>query len=107
MAEGTENTLKSNEQFLFRGAHTVILVISSHDVNAAIAASNMELMAEALGIGAMYAGDFTWIANKSEEIRKLLNLKEDQEIKVSLALGYPDVRFFRTVPRKTPTVQWM
>ncbi|NTV91531.1 MAG: nitroreductase, partial [Clostridiales bacterium] len=73
---------------------------------AALASSNMELMAEALGLGVLYVGYFTAGANQSREIIKLLDLKNEDKVVTCLALGYPSVKYLRTVPRKTPVIRW-
>jgi nitroreductase len=97
----------SEENFIFRGATALILTISPHTVNASLASANMELMAEALGLGVVYVGYFTNIAAHSEEIKRMLGLNESQKIVTCLALGYPAVKYQRTVPRKKPVIRWM
>lgn len=94
------------EDSLFFHAPAVLLIVSDSPVNAALAASNMELMAVAQGLGAFYCGFFTRAAHDNQEIKKLLGLSAKQEIAVCLVLGYPDVTYLRTVPRKKADVSW-
>ena len=92
--------------FLFFKAPAVILVISQREINASLAAMNMELMAEALGLGAVYVGLFTRVANANKKIRESLGLSDDENIAACLALGYPKVQYLRSVPRKKARVVW-
>jgi nitroreductase/NAD-dependent dihydropyrimidine dehydrogenase PreA subunit len=93
--------------FLFHRAPAVILVISPSEINACLAAMNMELMAEALGLGVVYVGLFTKPANVNKKLRETLGVKEDEKIAACLALGYPDVQYLRSAPRKNAEVKWI
>jgi len=92
--------------FLFFKAPVVILVISQNEINASLAAMSMELMAESLGLGTVYVGLFTRPANQNKELRESLGVAEDESIAVCLAVGYPKVRYFRSVPREKANVIW-
>jgi len=92
--------------FLFHKAPTVILVVSQSEINACLAAMNMELMAEALGLGTLYVGLFTRPANGNKPLRERLGIAEDESIAACLALGYPNVQYLRSVPRKKAEVIW-
>ena len=92
--------------FLFFSAPAVILVISPSDINACLAAMNMELMAEALDLGAVYVGLFTIPANKNKNLRESLGIADDENIAACLALGYPKVKYLRSVSRKNANVIW-
>lgn len=91
---------------LFFDAGTVILVLSTSVQNACIAAAHMETMVYALGLGMLYSGFFTRAAAHSQEIKKYLNLKKGQEVVACLVIGYPDVTYQRTVPRKEVEIAW-
>lgn len=45
-----------DDHFFFKNAPAAIVVVSKDEINASLAASNMELMAEALGLGVLYSG---------------------------------------------------
>ena len=92
--------------FLFYDAPAIILVISPREINACLAAANMELMAEALGLGVVYVGLFTAPANVNRELRASLGIAEGENIFACLALGYPAVTYKRSAPRKTANVIW-
>ena len=44
-----------DDRFFFKGAPAVIVVIARGDIDGALAASNMELMAQAHGLGVLYS----------------------------------------------------
>jgi len=98
--------LDLKEGFLFHGAPAVILVISPSASNATLAAMSMELMAEAQGLGTHYVGLFTRVADRNKKIRTFLGLKKNEKIVQCIALGYPDVKYQRTAPRKKADIQW-
>lgn len=95
-----------DDDFLFKGASTLILVTSKNTINASIASSNMEMLANAQGIGVLYVGFFTYIANKNRKIKKMLGIKGREKIVTCLAIGYPNVEYKRNVPRKKANVKW-
>ncbi|OOM73821.1 ferredoxin-2 [Clostridium puniceum] len=99
------NKYKLEPGFLFQGAPLLILAISEDDVDAALASMSMELMAEAQGLGTLYAGLFIRAARHSKKIRNMLNLKKKEKVVAGLAIGYPDVIYQRTAPRKKADVQ--
>ena len=92
--------------FLFHNAPAIILVISPSEINACLAAMNMELMAEALGLGTVYVGLFTRPANVNNELRASLGITEGENIAACLALGYSTVTYKRSAPRKKANVIW-
>ena len=96
-----------DDEFLFKGADTIILTICPRDDNAAIASANMELAANGMGLGMLYVGIFVRLVNRDPSIRKYLGLSEGDHVATALGFGYPDVRYYRTVPRKPARVRWM
>ncbi len=95
-----------NDDFLFKGAPVVILTVSPHTVNAAIASANMELQAVSQGLGVLYVGFFTRLAAKNSRLRNYLGLSETDNVVTCLAVGYPDVQYQRTVPRRKSKIIW-
>lgn len=91
---------------LFFNAPTIILVASDSQVNAALASSNMELMTNAVGLGTFFSGFFVRAAQGNKRIMDYLGLKEGQQIVTCMVIGYPDVKYLRTVPRKNPEICW-
>lgn len=91
---------------LFFHAPMLLLFISGRNDprDAAASASYGELMAAALGLGCLYSGYFTACAAGNESISKILELSPGEQVVRCLVLGYPDVRFRRTAPRKSLNV---
>ena len=95
-----------DDNFILKGAPAVIVTVSPHPVNAAIASCNMEMEAAALGLGALYVGYFTLMARRNQRLRDYLGLTDKDRVITCLALGWPDVEYQRTVPRKKAKVEW-
>jgi nitroreductase/Pyruvate/2-oxoacid:ferredoxin oxidoreductase delta subunit len=91
---------------LFFNAPAIIVVTSDSDVNGALASSNMELMTNAIGLGTFFSGFFVMAAQGNKEIRELLGLDESKKIVTCMVIGYPDVKYFRTVPRRKADISW-
>lgn len=96
---------KMNDK-LFFNAPALILVVSDSQVNASLASSNMELMTNAQGLGTFFSGFFAMAAQGNEKIRELLGLEENKEIVTCMVIGYPNVKYVRTVPRKDASISW-
>lgn len=94
------------DDFLFKAAPAVILTLSPHTVNAAIASANMELQAVSLGLGVLYVGFFTRLAAKNARLREYLGLRDTDKVVTCLAIGHPNVQYQRTVPRKKASITW-
>lgn len=93
-----------NENYLFKGAPLVILAADSRTDNAALAASYMELMANALGLGVLYSGYFKGAVNNYPPLRELVGIPEGMKLVCCLVIGHPDVKYLRSVPRREANV---
>jgi nitroreductase/NAD-dependent dihydropyrimidine dehydrogenase PreA subunit len=97
---------------LFFNAPAMIIILGDKNlslnpvVDGALAASNMEMMANALSLGACYNGFFTF-ASQSDVIRDYLHIPENKKIITSLLIGYTDNKYLRTVPRKKVEIEWL
>ncbi|MFA9377462.1 MAG: nitroreductase family protein [Lachnotalea sp.] len=91
---------------LFFNAPAVIIVSANSEMNGALAASNMELMANALGLGTFFSGFLVAAAAQNPQIKEFINLKEGKKIVSCMVLGYPAIKYNRTVPRQKADVQW-
>lgn len=91
---------------LFFDVPTAILLLGDTQLDVGIAASNMELMAHAQDLGVLYSGFITRACYKNKEIKELVGIKDNQEVVTVLLVGYPDIKFLRTVPRKDRNVIW-
>lgn len=91
---------------LFYNAPVVILAFSNHDLNGELASSNMELMTNALGLGTFFSGFLQIAAEGNKEMMNLFGIK-NKKLKSCMVIGYPDVTYKRTVPRKESEINWI
>lgn len=96
--------MEIDEDFFFKKAPLVIVIMGS-TVNGTIAAENMAFMAEAHGLGVLYSGFFTMCVNKSKTIREIMGLRKKEKAVTTLVLGYPRVKYHRTVRREAAKVK--
>lgn len=96
----------NREDKLFFKAPTVILTVSPSEVNASLAASNMELMVNALGLGTFFSGFLMRAATTNPLIPKMLGLSEEDKLVNCMVIGYPSVNYKRTVPREKANISW-
>lgn len=92
---------------LFFNAPAVILVVSNSQVDGALASSNMELMTNALGLGTFFSGFFIRAAQGNKKIMDYLDLDESKQIVTCMVIGYPNIKYLRTAPRKNAEINWM
>ncbi len=94
-----------DDRFLFKGAPAAVVVLAPNDVDGALAASGMALMAESQGLGVLYSGFFTLAANHSPAVRKALGLKKGERAATTLVVGHPAIHYSRTAPKERPQVR--
>lgn len=95
-----------DDNFFFKKAPIVIMVLSDDKVDGALAAANMSLMAEANGLGVLYSGFFSLVSNLSRKIKKSLNIRNKKVI-TTLVLGYPDVKYYRTAQKEQADIKYV
>jgi len=91
--------------YLFRNAPVVVYITSDWPLDGGLAAQNMELMAIAEGLGLLYNGFLARISEQNQELKAWLGI-EDTTIRVCMLLGYPNVLYQRSAPRKEANVIW-
>lgn len=95
----------AKDDYLFRNAPVVLFITSDWPLDAGFAAQNIETMAVALGLGALYNGYLARIADANEELKKWLGI-DGKTIKACMLLGYADRTYARTAPRRAANVVW-
>jgi nitroreductase len=103
-----EDAYKNNpdeKDAVFFGAPVVILIAGDNPIDAGLAASNMELVACANGLGVLYSGFITRGA-ENEKTKQTIGVPAGKDILTALAVGYPDVQFKRSAPRKKADAVW-
>ena len=91
------------DDFLFRNAPAVLYITSDWDLDAGLAAQNIEHMAIAQGLGALYNGYLQRISDENKALKTWLGI-ENERIKACMLLGYPNMTYARTVPRREARV---
>lgn len=92
---------------LFYHAPVVITICGDGGLDAGLAASNMELMAYAQGLGMMYVGFLVRAAAASGQVSSFLRVPKGSKVSACIALGYPDVDYRRSVPRNPLKVHYL
>ena len=89
--------------FLFRNAPAVLFIESTDPLDAGLAASAVELVGATLGIGVLYNGYLrrTFLANP--EALAYCDSSLEKPACACLLLGYPNVQYARTAPRRNPS----
>ena len=106
IAERYRENPQDNDLVFFR-APAIVLVVGHNaiSVGAGMASSNIELMAHASGLGALYSGFITYGA-AAPAVKELLDIPARQNVLMAILVGHPDVNYKRSVPRKPVKVLW-
>ncbi len=91
--------------YLFRNATVVTFIESSNDLDAGIAAQNMEITAIAHGLGVMYDQYLAYATQYNREALRWLGVPRGRTL-VAMLMGYPGVTYARTAPRRPLSVSW-
>lgn len=94
----------NGEDRLFFKAPLLIVIKANSIINGALAASKMELMVNALGLGTYFSGFLERALSVNPKIRELLQIGENERCAACMLIGYPKVKYKRTVPRKDVNV---
>ena len=96
------------EDPVYYSAPAIVFVIGSGryaDHSCPLACENMMLAAYSLGLGSCWVGFGAMVTN-DEEIRNILELKEDETIFGPILLGYPK-SYPERPPKREPKVKWI
>lgn len=96
-----------DDNFFFKHAPIAIMIVTNDKISGSLAASNMALMAESYGLGVLFSGYFSDVANNSLKLKKLLSLKHRDHVVTTLVIGYPDVKYRRTVQKEAANVRYL
>ena len=83
------------------------MVLSPSKTDGCLAAENMALMAEACGLGVLFSGFFTDVANEVPALREMFGIDDTRQAVATLVMGQPDIRYRRTVRREAAKVTWL
>ena len=91
--------------FLFRNAPVVLYIAAQEPQSSCLAAQNMELAAISQGLGVLYNGYLSDATNNNREACNWLDM-ENKKVQICMLIGYPDVAYKRTAPRREADVRW-
>ena len=77
------------------------------EIDAGLAAMQMALMAESLGLGTCYIGFLVMACTISGKLKDLLKIPQSNEVPITFICGYPDVSYERLVARNPARVTWL
>lgn len=83
----------------FFNAPAFLVITAKNPLDAGLAAANVENMAVAEGLGVLYSGYTRAVVDASEPLREWLGIGK-RTVVCCMLLGYPDVRYVRTAPRR-------
>lgn len=86
-------------------AHTDITSPTGKD-DAVIALDQLSLLAQTQGLGATWLGFVFGAAKINHGLKSKLEIPPRHEVHSAIVLGWPDVAFLRTIPRKPLAVAW-
>jgi nitroreductase len=105
--------LKQGVDRLFFGASALVAChvdptkSTASGIDASLAAMQMVLMSETLGLGSCFIGAFVYAVDESPELKKILGIPDAHRATIAFVLGYPDVTFSRLVAREPARVKWL
>ena len=93
------------QDFLFRNAPAVLCIQAPDPVDAGLAASAIELVGTTLGIGVLYNGYLRRAIGAMPELQAYLDMDlEEKPLVVCMLIGYSNVTYLRSAPRRNPSV---
>lgn len=101
-----QDFINANVDSLFFNAGTLIAVSSNSSEAAMIAAAHMETMVYALGYGMLYSGLTVSAIAHSKKLQGYFINHYNYKVHAVLVIGEPNVRYFRSVPRKEADIIW-
>jgi nitroreductase/NAD-dependent dihydropyrimidine dehydrogenase PreA subunit len=72
-----------------------------------IAAQTVVLAAMTMGLGTCYIGLLNFSANSSAPVKQALDLPSENKVYSILVMGYPKLKFRKTIDRKPIKVEWV
>ena len=93
---------QKGKDLLFFNAPNALLIVSytSNEFDGGINAGHLELMINALGLGACMMGFGTFAFAMSPELRQRVGIQEGESVILMMIFGHPKVKYLRTVNRK-------
>lgn len=91
--------------YLFRNAPAILLIQAPDPLDAGLAAQAIELVGTTRGIGTLYNGYLRRTFLSMPDVLSYLDMDvEEKPLHACLLLGYSDISYLRTAPRRNPSV---
>lgn len=90
---------------LFFNSPAFLVIASDNPLDGGLAAANIENVAVAEGLGALYSGYLMRIVSARPALREWLGIGE-KAVSGCMLLGYPAVTYLRTAPRRKGDIIW-
>jgi hypothetical protein len=78
----------------------MLATLEGNELDGCFKIGHMELMINALGLGACLMGFGTFAFAMSQELKQRVGIQEGESVIFTLVFGHPHVRYLRTVNRK-------
>ncbi len=103
-----EERRKSDREYdpVYYSAPVILFVIGTNTDDCPMVCQNIMLAAYSLGLGSCWVG-FGKMGTENEEVRKALELKENEKIFGPILLGYPKGGFPEPPIKKEPLIKWI
>lgn len=100
------------DRLLFHAPAAILIHVDPSEsryphLEAGLAAMQMLLMAEALGLGTCLCGFLSTAVETSSELRSLLEIPDTHKIPIAFVVGVPNVQYLKRVSRNPARVQWL
>ncbi len=100
------------EDPVFYNAPLIIIIHSDALIptpreDSVLAAYNIVLMAQTLGLGSCFVSFAQNAINANRTCKKILNMSPADRVHAVVVLGYPTVQFRRAIPRELKMFQWL
>ncbi len=92
------------DDYLFRNAPAVLFIETPDPLDAGLAAGAIEMVAHTLGIGVLYDGYLRRVVDSCPAARTYFDMSDERGLNVCMLLGYQNKKYFRTAPRRFPSV---
>lgn len=95
----------SKDDTFFFNTTSFLVIATPNPWDGGLAAANIENMAVAEGAGALYSGYMMRVINASPVLKEWLGIP-DVPVSCCMLLGYPNVTYRRTAPRREGNIDW-
>ncbi|MFC2144974.1 nitroreductase family protein [Actinomycetota bacterium] len=103
--------LKNGSEPIFYNAPVIIIIhsrklIPTPKEDCVLAAYNITLMAQTLGLGSCMVSLAQNAINSSRRCKDIINLSPEDNVNAVVVLGYPEKKFLRNIPKDPKPINW-